>query len=1353
MRFYVTLASQFKVLHSVPKRKPNNKPATPKKGGKTSGGSATSGGMNFQAAVTAIVNVQIARGRRLSWLEGIVEDLPTQLLAETGKSGDDLQIHLSNNCLIEVQVKKGLSAGPRLWEPLVAMSQAISIGEAGYAVLVVCPNASKTIRDNLERDIRRIGDGRHDELGSLAKELIRRLSVESLNPEYVCQRLRIITMNCLHGDDVSIAFARSALEHICSDVSKVSDAWNCLYLDACKLIENRGARDASTLARVLTSAGIDLSSAHNQGPTNVVAQLAGFVLETTRHFEVMAAQKPLSMDDDWIRLNVSVQDEPLDSASDPATALERYHAWYTKGVPGRRNLICPETLGWFYRQCVIVGGPGMGKSTLLTKLARGYAKASLPVLRVKLRTVAARMRNQGDGFEDAVFSLGLDGSAISEKTAKKAGIRDWVLLCDGLDECGTAQKDITEGLIAFQAGYPSARIVVTTRPIGYESALLEEWRHYELLPMNESYRASSSLDLIIDALASNEVDAKAASNFAAKQLEGNASANLVIRSPLLLTMVAVLAIKGASIGGTRASLYERFFELVSDLPNQRREVPSTSSVVLKRFLEIIAWEILNNPTEPRAGIIRSCAEALRGELGISKLNAQTIASESCDYWEDIGLIERVNFGAGETITYVHKTLAEFGAARHLIAMEEARRYVALQGALRDKEMKEVVIFAAQIGLGNEVAEQLFSTETGKADELETTKLVLSIIAESGSPLSATILERTVTRAFVYVTGDRPWVAYEVGALLVKACDHLKDQIGPFASRHAANKQAWTRLVSWTCLVVAKPEQFDLPAFKEAYAVLPREIDPPLRKSLAGGMQLGGSEARELMVDFVTEGARLILELCPAEEADALLPNVLMDKNLHTMGMVEKIEKLLREFDKNYGLEDQYRSVFSASADFKKFDDAWGAFLTKLVAMIGAVSGEGAPDTSSNVNKLRPPAILNLSAFLQLSGFWELTPSFLWSWVDDFDEDAVKEVVRGLVLLCGLPRDRLAIESSQFLEFLAADSENRRLRFGYLLHVDAPELNWRRGASLGLDLTKLEKALYRPCEWTVTNGGSLFANAASSAEIQETVSRLLSNGRGLTLWIAEQLVGELPHEEGLKLIYERLFGDIVSGYEYLVSFLSRPEVQLDNRMLAVAERDLFTPSVSVACSIASVLEEKVRSENVGLRPMLLRAYNHWQEHEEPYPQDSGVVPESPRASLLKTMEKLAPSTDAELIALLLDSRSDLKNIAKSEMQKRLVMSDDCRETFLESIQSHPKLAPTLGSALRDKVPFSTRQIDTILEMLHSKVPEIRFAAMGTLDEHYIPAEKIRTWCLKLRKDTEVDIRNRTRRIIDGIIEPV
>jgi len=149
-----------------------------KKSGKKAliaGGSATGGGMNFQAAVTAIAEVHVAVGAKLDWLAGIAHDVPISVLAETGGPGDDIAIQFDDGTWAEVQVKRGLAAGKKMWEAVIKLAKAINDGAVDYGVLVVCPNSSGTIKNDLARDLERLAGGRSDGLKEITNTFVTKL--------------------------------------------------------------------------------------------------------------------------------------------------------------------------------------------------------------------------------------------------------------------------------------------------------------------------------------------------------------------------------------------------------------------------------------------------------------------------------------------------------------------------------------------------------------------------------------------------------------------------------------------------------------------------------------------------------------------------------------------------------------------------------------------------------------------------------------------------------------------------------------------------------------------------------------------------------------------------------------------------------------------------------------------------------------------------------------------------------------------------------------------------------------------------------------------------------------------------
>jgi hypothetical protein len=282
------------------------------------GGSATAGGMNFQANVSAIAIVSMVRGFPLGWLDGLVRDVPVQVLAETGGSGDDLQIRFREGTLAEAQIKRGLSVGPRLWDPLLSLSIAIGKRKIDYGLLIISPDSSRSIQRDLARDIKRLGDGRSDRLSGLAQRFLAQLTAAGLPVAAVCGRLRIVTVSALDTDRASVQAARAELAQLCKRNDQIDDAWNRLYRDATELIELRGARTASTAIRVLRSAAIEISDGTPDSPGTLLTKVNDWVFVSNATFSIFGVSQAASIDKAWIPLTAAVRDDARIEATDLA---------------------------------------------------------------------------------------------------------------------------------------------------------------------------------------------------------------------------------------------------------------------------------------------------------------------------------------------------------------------------------------------------------------------------------------------------------------------------------------------------------------------------------------------------------------------------------------------------------------------------------------------------------------------------------------------------------------------------------------------------------------------------------------------------------------------------------------------------------------------------------------------------------------------------------------------------------------------------------------------------------------------------------------------------------------------------
>ena len=87
------------------------------------GGSAAERGLDFQARASAIVMAHLLVEQPLGWLEGILDDTPRELHAETGGPGDDISFSVEGGEVIEIQAKRGLQRGNHLWDSLMSLSR------------------------------------------------------------------------------------------------------------------------------------------------------------------------------------------------------------------------------------------------------------------------------------------------------------------------------------------------------------------------------------------------------------------------------------------------------------------------------------------------------------------------------------------------------------------------------------------------------------------------------------------------------------------------------------------------------------------------------------------------------------------------------------------------------------------------------------------------------------------------------------------------------------------------------------------------------------------------------------------------------------------------------------------------------------------------------------------------------------------------------------------------------------------------------------------------------------------------------------------------------------------------------
>ncbi|MFF2819358.1 helix-turn-helix domain-containing protein, partial [Kitasatospora cineracea] len=343
--------------------------------------------------------------------------------------------------------------------------------------------------------------------------------------------------------------------------------------------------------------------------------------------------------------------------------------------------------------CVVVAGPGGGKSSLLrTYLAdtvTGWRKGKAgPVLAVLVPAAALLGAPLAEALAQYCNAdlVGLVERLPVELFAKRPHPRTrWLVLVDGLDEVTDAQsRQRVLRALAAVAGGPQGgqyRFVVATRPLPRTElgTLGTDVPHYQLEPFTRDGLRDVARAWF-RALHLPDPDTTADRFLAAVH---NANLTELARTPLMATMLCQLqaAEPHQALPTTRGAVYDRFTHLL----HQRQYAPSTRAVlhaelhnygpgatarvddVLDHLPELIghlAAARLAGDTRPALDILHDHPRALR---------PARVSEEEWDTFLTTALCRSgLITSAGSDLAFLHQTLLEHQAARHAARDEQAR---------------------------------------------------------------------------------------------------------------------------------------------------------------------------------------------------------------------------------------------------------------------------------------------------------------------------------------------------------------------------------------------------------------------------------------------------------------------------------------------------------------------------------------------------------------------------------------------------------------------------------------------------------------------------------------------------------
>jgi NACHT domain len=253
----------------------------------------------------------------------------------------------------------------------------------------------------------------------------------------------------------------------------------------------------------------------------------------------------------------------------------------------------PELLGG-HRHAVILGGPGVGKSTSIRFLARtcalgpevtearlGWKEDVLPIVISFAAFADARRKDAALSLRDYMERKMLErgGEALRAAVQNTLASGGAFLLLDGIDEVpeSSARAMVVRAVDRFRADHASNRMLITSRPVGYVR-VAGEIAHFVLPNFSQEQvnefvtKWQKAQERTLRPKAPDLQRAEKDAQDMVNEIQRNPKVAELATNPLMLVIVALIRREGRRLPDKRVQLYQRAVETLMETWNQFRNV-------------------------------------------------------------------------------------------------------------------------------------------------------------------------------------------------------------------------------------------------------------------------------------------------------------------------------------------------------------------------------------------------------------------------------------------------------------------------------------------------------------------------------------------------------------------------------------------------------------------------------------------------------------------------------------------------------------------------------------------------------------------------------------------------------------